>query len=158
MELELFNTIFDAIKYNDADYNENGELERINNINDIKKEFIELKKHTYYLSKILNCDSNRIYKNIINSYSKYDFLQVYNRICYVLGISFAQLSEEYYDKEFFNDEQLKLIINDTYDEFYQFLKLHNMKQYVNDFCLVGIKDGINEIHQFDSDYQKKKDL
>ena len=157
MELELFNTIFDAIKYDDADYNENGELERINSIDLIKEEFLELKKYAYYLSKLLTCDNNRIYQNIINSYSKYDFLQIDNRLCYVLGMTFAQLSEEYYDKEMFNEEQIKLLTYDTYDEFYYFVESLNMAEYVNDFSLLGIKDSIYKYYELDNNHQKRTD-
>ena len=150
IDLELFDTIFEARRNDDVKYNDDGEIKYLNNIMDISSEFHDIKELIKPISVLLKTNVDEIYHVAIDSYIIKPEFQYNSRICYILGFGYAQCLQDD-DLSNVSEKELIKIIQKRWDNYQTFIMNHpSLSDSLNGSALLGIYD------QSNIEYENKK--
>ncbi len=148
--LELFDTIFEIRRYDDVEYDYDGEIKYINNIMDIGNEFFDIKNLIKPISELLKTTVDKIYRVAIDSYIIKPEFQYDLRISYILGIGYARFLQDD-DLSNASEKELIKIIQKRWYNYQKFIMDYpSLVNSLNSATLLGIYD------QSNIEYENKK--
>ncbi len=135
----LLDLIFEARKYDDAIYCEDGSLKQMNNIQDIFYEFQFAEQTIYMISRFID-DYDTIYQNMIISYHLHSEFDLYTRRNYVIGLSYSQSAQLKIPVTGFSNEEVGDLINKRWNAFKEYGNIYFPQEFIDDYSFQGILD------------------